>query len=158
MCTKWNQFITQEPSLMLAISEYKRQCTEKLKAKPITCSRPPLRQILSNTKSARQTPSVPPLYSTPIYSTPVSLHSIPRSTKIRSCPNCNSPAKELNLRRASCLNPKCSFDFCKHCFKSWHEVNCLTSTSNDENHHELKRPSSVNIAGNARSKKRLKRL
>lgn len=90
--------------------------------------------------------------SSPPKSTPLS--RIPRNIKIHSCPHCCSPAKELNLRRASCI--KCGFDFCRDCSKAWHKAKCKGISSGED--YEVKRSSSVNIAGTARSKKRLKRL
>ena len=64
----------------------------------------------------------------------------------RPCPQCQSPAKELNLRRAECS--KCTLDFCLHCFDHWHEGECPIRSP--------KRPAA--IAGTIMCKKRLRRL
>lgn len=67
----------------------------------------------------------------------------------RPCPQCQSPAKELNLRRAECT--KCKLDFCLNCFDEWHEGDCPIRSP--------KRPArSTAIAGTLMCKKRLRRL
>lgn len=125
----------------------------------ILWERPPLRENVARDIRPRS-PAITPLWpkwrvcpSIAAESTPLS--TIPRNIRMQSCPQCNSPAKELNLRRASCT--KCGLDYCKDCFQVWHEVKCK-GIGSMETEHELKRSSSLDIAGNARSRKRLKRL
>ena len=72
-----------------------------------------------------------------------------KHTHYRPCPHCQSPAKELNLRRAVCT--KCKLDFCMSCFDQWHEGECPMRSP--------KRPArSTSIAGTQMCKKRLRRL
>ena len=75
------------------------------------------------------------------------------SLKMRPCPKCQSPAKRLNMRRSECT--KCLYDFCEHCFSSWHEESC---GGKDMSTSPKKTQDSVSVAGTKKSKRRLKRL
>ena len=79
--------------------------------------------------------------------------SVPKRVmyKHRHCPQCSSPSKQLNLRRAECTNAKCRFDFCSSCLRSWHDGEC-------ERLRSPKRHSNEVVAGSKRSKKNLRRL
>ena len=70
--------------------------------------------------------------------------------KQRPCPDCQSPAKVLNLRRAECT--RCHLDFCQHCFRPWHKGRCVTARSP-----EAMKKQGV-ICGTKKSKRRLRRL
>lgn len=130
------------------IITYRRQCKENAENleklyKPITAApaqRTALATIAPNRMSQVQTAK------------PVRVpFSQGITTKQRPCPNCQSPAKELNLRRAECTN--CQFDFCQHCFKPWHEGECSGRMS------PSKRPRQTEtVCGTKKSKKRLRRL
>ena len=99
---------------------------------------------LSNTRP----PS--PLLSNPISSS----YKAEPTQRHRPCPNCGSPARQLNLRRAVCTKSLCELDFCQNCFRSWHEGPC------EEGHVQRspKRKQDSLIAGSHKSKKRLRRL
>ena len=75
--------------------------------------------------------------------------TVPLHVRLKSCPNCQSPTKELNRRRSQCL--VCNFDYCRQCFKQWHKERCPGVGTPDTRN-------SVLIVGTSSSKKRLKRL
>lgn len=153
VCQNWNHYVSQNSTLTDIIEDYKKQHHHKLPhTTPASLARPPIRVVLSaiprniqpiELARSHSTKSLPPL------------NTIPRNIKLQLCPNCHSPAKELNLRRVNCINPGCLFDYCKYCFKPWHKVSCMLD---DESDHDRKRIGSINIAGNAKSRKRLRRL
>ena len=74
------------------------------------------------------------------------------------CPNCSSPAKQLHLRRAECT--KCRFDFCRHCFRNYHDGACKTKEELWGECDVGSGPSKIYIAGvkSKAVKRRLKRL
>ena len=76
----------------------------------------------------------------------------------RPCPQCHSPAVEVSPRRAKCTSPQCTFDFCRGCFKPWHDdKSChIQVTSPGRNIHKQYRK--YDIIGSKQNKKRLKRL
>ncbi|XP_005105598.1 uncharacterized protein LOC101858208 isoform X2 [Aplysia californica] len=71
--------------------------------------------------------------------------------KLRSCPHCQAPAKEMECQdRAVCSSETCAYDFCTLCFAAFHATKrckplCLTSSRND-------------MAGTRKSRKNLRRL
>ena len=77
-----------------------------------------------------------------------------QTQKHRPCPNCGSPARQLNLRRTVCTNTSCELDFCQNCFRPWHEGKCEEISVS----RSPKRARSTEIAGSHKSKKRLRRL
>ena len=149
----WNNYISKDATLKNTLSAHR--CTLP-KTYP---SRTPLRVLFETPINSSQKENIPepsqrgiPAPKTP--ATPLSL--IPPNIRVHSCPSCKSPAKELNLRRANCT--RCGFDFCSDCLNEWHESKCRGYTS-EGCHMENKRAySAINIAGNPKSRKRLKRL
>lgn len=74
--------------------------------------------------------------------------------QLRPCPQCQSPAKRLNARRAECT--KCCFDFCQDCLQAWHNKQSCGSYRDHGSPKQTLKPTS--IAGTKKAKKRLKRL
>ncbi len=141
-CKRWefiNETIVERIPQRNQPTSEKEKPVERIHLLKRSFPRRPLSFI--QTQQNEQTPLSPPLRSSNFF------------PHLRPCPNCSSPAKELNLRRAECL--KCNFDFCVNCFKHWHEKNC--GHIGDCESRQYKR-SAINIAGNRSSKKRLRRL
>lgn len=154
MCKDWHALITQDDCLVQIITTHKKEhASRKHKVATLTpdpLPRPPMRLALSSIGINLQRPPIHPP-SSHITS------SLPPSIKLRLCPNCTSPAKELNLRRAECT--VCLFDFCKKCTRRYHEGGC--KTMQELSGEEEVGPSSIHIAGKLKSKavkKRLRRL
>ena len=156
VCRTWNMLISQNKSLMKIIDVYRKKCaSRKRKKKPLLLTPNPLPRLhprpalsLLENQKPRHSDFKPSLVTL----------SLPPNMKVRPCPNCTSPAKELNLRRAECT--KCSFDFCRKCFMTYHLGKCKTMEDmRGENWEDGS--SSIHIAGRLRCtavKKRLKRL
>ena len=153
VCNEWTQLIASFPDIHIRIrantKNLQRNTENSEKQFPalaLGSDRKPLgdakNRLLANNGQG-YTPSLPPK----------SVVTIPKRVmyKHRHCPQCRSSSKQLNLRRAECTNPKCKFDFCSGCFKSWHEGEC-------ERQRSPKRPSKEVTAGSKRSKKNLRRL
>lgn len=153
----WNSYISNDATLKHTLSTYRNTLPRTYP------SRTPLRVLfetpvnLSQNLSQKENIPEPSQRDVPApktLATPLSL--IPPNIRVHSCPSCRSPAKELNLRRANCT--KCGFDFCSDCLNEWHELKCKGYIG-EGCHMENKRAySAVNIAGNQRSRKRLRRL
>ncbi len=112
---------------------------EQFGIKLLPTPRQPLK-IINRKRRCRPESCKPPLIDGPV--------------KMKPCPNCCSPAKVLNNRRAECT--KCTFDFCQDCSRSWHEkgscgIECIPICTSSKKNDSL-------IAGTKKSKKRLKRL
>lgn len=153
VCRTWHQQISPNIHLMEKVTAYRRLCKESAenlekvyKAIPVMAVGPTPRRAL-----ATIVPNVM-LQSRSTKPAPFPQKLAQRAMqKHRPCPNCQSPAKELNLRRAQCS--KCQFDFCQHCFKPWHEGECRGRMSPG------KRPrQSESLCCTKKSKKRLHRL
>ena len=153
VCRTWHQQISSNAHLTEKVTAYRRQCKESAenlekvyKAIPVMAVAPTQRRALATIAPniMLQTHSTKPA--------PFPQTFPQRATqKHRPCPNCQSPAKELNLRRAQCS--KCQFDFCQHCFKPWHKGECRGRVSPG------KRPrQSESLCCTKKSKKRLHRL
>lgn len=153
VCRTWQQQISLNEDLKKKIMAYRRQCKESAenlekvyKAIPVMAVTPTQRKALATIApnimlKTHSTKPAPFPQSFPLRST----------QKHRPCPNCQSPAKELNLRRAQCS--KCQFDFCQHCFKPWHKGECRGRVSPG------KRPrQSESLCCTKKSRKRLHRL
>ena len=151
VCNEWTQLIASFPHLHTRIRAYTKNMQrntenagKQFPALALVSDRKPLgdaKNRLLAKNGQGYTPSLPPKSVVPkrvMY-------------KHRHCPQCRSSSKQLNLRRAECTNPKCKFDFCSGCFKSWHEGECERLKS-------PKRPSKEVTAGSKRSKKNLRRL
>ena len=139
MCVAWHHFISQDDALTKRIEVYKKLHSSKRRPSLYV---PLVRQPLASVQQVSKRASISPLL-------PPSPH-----IKLRNCPNCTSPAKELNLRRAECTSLRCRYDFCTRCLKPWHEIKCPGIDASGSSS-KLKRPL---IAGSAESKKRLRRL
>ena len=153
MCTDWDQLISKNHTSTERIRKYRIDCEAENQLKTLTPNplpKPPLRQVLSSISDNIQS-----RYD-PLFPVTRSLPPLHPYIKLRPCPNCYSPAKLLNLRRAECTNSNCNFDFCNKCFESWHEGSCPAKCEKFLS--EVKKPNSVHIVGTSKSKKRLKRL
>lgn len=162
MCRNWHQLISQDEYHMKRIAAHTKKCASKKRQRfkmvsslltPTSLPRPPTRQALSSIGINLR----PPIHCNSNSSFSHITSSLPPSTKLQKCPNCTSPARELNLRRAQCT--KCQFDFCKRCFRPFHIKGCKSKQdlwgedAEDE-------PSSIHVAGSKSEtvKKRLRRL
>lgn len=140
VCQKWNTYISQEFPL---VTKFQAIAVESIK--PLPLQRPPLAIINSNLLKMNRT----------VIQTKPPQEMVRRTVlKFRPCPQCQSPAKKLNIRRAECS--KCCFDFCQDCLQRWHENSCESRRDNQLS--PKKSQNSVFIAGSKKSKKRLKRL
>lgn len=145
----WKEMVMSRQTIMTKITTYRMLCKSKAENlhksmnKPFNHQAQPSRQPLSSISANIQSkpPNLPASVVPPIAKT----------NHHRPCPQCQSPAKELNLRRAECTNTKCKLDFCLNCFENWHEGECPSRSP--------KRPArSTAIAGTLTCKKRLRRL
>ncbi len=121
----------------------------------IPIPRPPSRQILADISiNSLQ------LFELPRSSEiPQDSHQLQPHLKYCICPNCQSSATELNLRRAECT--KCKYDFCKHCFRPYHEGYCRSKQELWGGEEDCDNgPSKIHIAGKKSKavKRRLRRL
>ena len=152
---KWHNIISTKPSYVEHIRSYLKSLTENTKKPSLPLNsfcerRRALGTISQNTLNSRS------------HDLPLSLSSLSSSTgykaeqtqKHHPCPNCGSPARQLNLRRTVCTNPICLLDFCQRCFRRWHEGECVESRGS----RSPKRGQSTLIACSQKSKKRLRRL
>lgn len=159
MCKDWNALILQDKSHMQVIAAHRKNRKRRHSKEAVSLFTPnplpgpPTRLALSSIRTNLQqlTQRDPSSFS-------FTTSSLPPTMKLRPCPNCASPAKELNLRRAECT--KCMFDFCKKCFRHYHEGDCKSRQDLWGEDHE-DGPSSIHIAGKSKSesvRKRLRRL
>ena len=163
VCKNWYQLISQNESHMKMIAAHRKKCASRKRQRskvagslftPDSLPRPPIRQALSSIGINIQ----PLARCNPNPSFSHTTSSLPSSMKLHTCPNCKSPARELNLRRAQCT--KCQFDFCKKCFRPYHNESCKSRQDLWGDDAEGG-PSSIHIAGKLKSKtvkKRLRRL
>lgn len=149
VCQSWNTHISQRlPVIVKPLSLTKTQSVTDENTRPsqsVKSRRTALATInsnsLDNTSTAVQTKHSQKKVGTSVI-------------KLRPCPQCQSPAKRLNARRAEC--GKCSFDFCQDCLQTWHEESC--GSYRDMQLSPKKSQNNASIAGTKKSKRRLKRL
>lgn len=148
----WNDLVSSRVECITRIVEYRRKSTQNADncgVVPLIPFRPPAERVLRNVKNICTQPQIFSKKNDTLFS-----HVKPQCVQsFRPCPNCQSPAKELNLRRTECTNTNCRFDFCKLCLMPWHERECPKREMNSP-----KKRSSDKLAGTSRSKKRLRRL
>ena len=153
VCRTWQQQISLNKDLMKKITAYRRQCKESAENVEKVYKATPVMAVASTQRKALAT--IAPNIMLKTHSTkpaPFPQTILLKSTqKHRPCPNCQSPAKELNLRRAQCS--KCQFDFCQHCFKPWHEGECRGRVSPGKRSRQ-----SESLCCTKKSRKRLHRL
>lgn len=149
---KWHDVISSKPRYIEQIRSHLKSLTENTKKPSLPLNfnssfgaRRALGTISQNTINSHSR-NVPPL--------PSSSYKAEQTQKHHPCPNCGSPARQLNLRRTVCTNPICRLDFCQRCFRRWHEGECVENRGS----RSPKRGQSTLIACSQKSKKRLRRL
>eukprot|EP00731_Ephydatia_muelleri_P015641 Em0009g65a len=146
---KWHEMVTSRENLMDKVTSYRKLCKTRSENVHKSFNKQPFshQALLSRQPLSSISANIQPRASNPLPSfTPLPTKTMNHH---RPCPQCQSPAKELNLRRAECT--KCKLDFCLNCFDEWHEGDCPIRSP--------KRPArSTAIAGTLMCKKRLRRL
>jgi len=159
----WNTLITQDNHLIGRISYQRKLKTRKRTYRQTSENSPP--EVLHRLSSIRPILSDISMNAIQLFNHPDTAVSQQDSmtlpeTKRCPCPNCHSPAKQLHLRRAECI--RCKFDFCRHCFRSYHDGACKNKEElwGESGDGDGGGPSKIHIAGvkSKAVKKRLKRL
>lgn len=148
---KWHEIISKEPRYIEKIQSHLKSLRENSK-------KPSLPLNLFGERRALGTLSQNSLHSRsnnlPLLSSSTPSYRAERTIKHLPCPTCRSPARQLNLRRTVCTNPVCQLDFCRNCFRHWHEGDCVESIAS----RSPKRGQSTLIVCSKKAKKRLRRL
>ena len=151
----WHDVISSKPRYIEQIRSHLKSLTEpeniKKSSLPLNFNssfgaRRVLGTISQNSINSHSR-NLPPLPSSSSY-------KAEQTQKHHPCPDCGSPARQLNLRRTVCTNPICRLDFCQRCFRRWHEGECVENRGS----RSPKRAQSTLIACSQKSKKRLRRL
>ena len=142
----WYDIISQKPRHLEQIKSHLKSCSENAKkpSLPLNANVGTRRALTTISNTLPHSQNFPP---------PTRYKAEP-TQKHRPCPTCQSPARQLNLRRATCTNQKCQLDFCQKCFRPWHEGECVDNRGS----RSPKRSQSTLIACSQKSKKRLRRL
>ena len=151
---KWHEVISAKPRNVEQIRSHLKSLTENTKKPSLPfnynnsfSARRALGTISQNTLNSRSH-NLSPLF------TLSSSYKAEQTQKHHPCPDCGSPARQLNLRRIVCTNPICQLDFCQKCFRQWHDGECVESRGS----RSPKRGQNTLIACSQKSKKRLRRL
>lgn len=151
---KWHDVISSKPHYVEQIRSHLKSLTENTKKPSVLLNynnsfgaRRALKTISQNTLNSHSH-NLTPLSSL------CSSYKAEQTQKHHPCPDCGSPARQLNFRRTVCTNPICQLDFCQKCFRRWHEGECVESRGS----RSPKRGQNTLIACSQKSKKRLRRL
>ncbi len=152
---KWHDVITTKPRYIEQIRSHLKSLIENTKKHSLPLNydgsfgaRRALGAISQNSLNSRSH------NLSPLSSLSSSSYKAENTQKHHPCPNCGSPARQLNLRRTVCTNPICRLDFCQRCFRRWHEGECVENKGS----RSPKRGQSTLIACSQKSRKRLRRL